>query len=75
MENSEKSLAKAQQSQLYWTMTVTWICSITIDNIKMDKKKKKQDGARSPVRVHCVPCPKKGNKIKILMFFLNRVRV
>ena len=50
MENSEKSLAKAQQSQLYWTMTVTWICSITIDNIKMDKKKK--------TRRRQEPCPR-----------------
>ena len=42
MENSEKSLAKAQQSQLYWTMTVTWICSITIANIEMDKKTRRR---------------------------------
>ena len=62
MENSEKSLAKAQQSQLYWTMTVTWICSITIANIEMDKK---QDGVRSPDGVHCVPCPKQGKYLRI----------
>ena len=56
----------------------------------MDKKKQQQqqqqqqDSVMSPDGVHCVPCPKQGNKIKSVVlnrvcilgfFFLNRVRV